>query len=267
MCSSNQSIWQEIYYSPNIQTGSAVHPASYLMGTRGALSCGQSGWGVKLIILHLVLRLWIDGAAPTPHVCPPRCELYLHLLHLQYLCTKHVNTSSNDSDMYSGKIWTKISMVFLSPSRQMLKSHCNCFLPHPSKVIFHNHAVVWCYVDWLTDRQHFWNANDKNIAYKPKHSDRLCDCRWINVWLDKLWTIIHGHFTWKTKRKSLKTEAVQLEGMTINLKRGIYLHTFSNGQACLFSSSYSRKSWLILATLFWNDTKLLFQPSFKGAQS
>ena len=148
MCSSNQSIWQEIYYSPSIQTGSTVHPASYLLGTRRTLSCGQSGWGVKLIILHLVLRLRMGGATPTPRVCLPRCELYLHLLHLQYLCTKHVNTSSNDSDVYSAEIWTKIYMVFLSPSRQMLgqylKSHCNCFLPHPFKVIIHNHAVVWC---------------------------------------------------------------------------------------------------------------------------
>jgi len=138
----------------NIHIGSGVHQASYLMGTRGALSCGQSGWGVKLIILHLVLRLWMGGATPTPCVCLPRCELYFHLSHLQYLCTKHVNTSSYDSDVYSGEIWTKIFMVFLSLSRQMLgqylKSHCNGFLPHPFKVITHNHAVVWCYVDWLT---------------------------------------------------------------------------------------------------------------------
>jgi hypothetical protein len=46
----------------NIQTGSGALHQPPIQWVLGSLSCGQSGWGVKLIILHLVLRLRISGA-------------------------------------------------------------------------------------------------------------------------------------------------------------------------------------------------------------
>jgi len=62
---SNPGKGKRFYSSPNAQTGSGAHLASFSMGN-GVFSRQQSCWGVRLTsVLRLVTRLRISGAMLT----------------------------------------------------------------------------------------------------------------------------------------------------------------------------------------------------------